>query len=266
MQIKVKANISEIILGAFLVIAVFAMGMVVESSRQPQPNQSATENSEHGSAVVAADKSPNITDWLLVLFNGLLFGSNLLLWGVTRTAADAAKKAAEAADASAKAVTVVERAYVYPVITGHGAVRKCIDTALVFYLGDQTKDNVPCSEKTTITFKLKNFGKTPAILKEAYVGCGVNPFVAEEGVAITESVLGEMDETGPLVGLMHSGITRNQALHINVHTAHFCFSGIVTYYDIWDNEHTTRFYFMWEHDTERMALKGIETKTKQNGE
>jgi hypothetical protein len=140
MLIKLKANIPEIFLGVFLTIAIFALGMTFESSYRVQSNQIAQAAAERGSGPIAANKEENkITDWLLVLFNGLLFGANLLLWRVTKTAADAAKKAADAADLSAKAVTVVERAYIYPVVIMHGGIEACINNALVFYLDDFTR-------------------------------------------------------------------------------------------------------------------------------
>jgi hypothetical protein len=199
------------------------------------------------------------------IFTVALFGANLLLWIVTRTAANAAKKAADAANVSAKAVAIVERAYVYPVIIGHGAVEECIKSALVFY-DEVGKEDVPALETAEITYRLKNFGKTPAIVKTAFVGFGVATVGALIGVSITESVLASLEETGPLVSQMQVGITRKQAQNILAYTAHVCFEGNVTFVDIWGNEHTTDFYFVWDKSIRRMALRGVRTKTKQKGE
>jgi hypothetical protein len=262
MLVKLKANIPEIFLGIFLTVAIFAMGMTFESSYRAPSNQNTQANAEKGSGPEATNQSENkITDWLLVLFNGLLFGANLLLWRVTKTAADAAKKAADAADLSTKAVTVVERAYVYPVVITPGAIEQCIRAAL-----DSEEEDVPAVVTCELTFKFKNFGKTPAVLKEAFVGFGVSPLGAEIGISIPEGVLGDSEETGALTSEMQKGITRRQAQHIGVYTGHICFTGTVTFYDIWDNENTTRFYFVWDQWTKRMTLNGVETKTKQKGE
>jgi hypothetical protein len=177
-----------------------------------------------------------------------------------------AGRSADAAKQAADALPVVERAYIYPIIIAHGAIEDCIKNALVFYLGDPTKDDVPATETAELTFKFKNFGKTPAILKSAFVGFGVHPIGAEIGLSIPEAVLGVLEETNPLTSQMQIGITRKQAQHILVHTGHVCFTGEITFDDIWGNEHTTKFYFVWDKEIKRMALRSVETKTKpKNG-
>lgn len=181
----------------------------------------------------------------------------------TIRAARASQKAAIAADLSANAIIVVERAYVYPIIVAHGAIEECIKTALVYYEGDPTKDDVPAPVTAEITFKFKNFGKTPAILKTAFVGLGVNTVGAEIGVPVPEAVLGVSEETKPIPCKMYTGISRNQAHHINVCTGHVCFTGQVTFDDIWGDEHTTEFSFTWDKDIKRMTLYYIGTKTDQ---
>ncbi len=164
------------------------------------------------------------------------------------------------------ALSVVERAYVYPIIVSPGAIEACIENALVFYLDDLTKDDVPATETAELTFKFKNFGKTPAVLKNAFVGFGVATVGALIGVSLPESVLASLEETGLLTSKMQVGITRRQAQHILVYTAHICFEGHVTFDDIWGNEHTTEFYFVWDKETKRMTLRWVETETKQKGE
>lgn len=186
----------------------------------------------------------------------------------TVSLARSTRRAAEAAKISADTLPVVERAYVYPIIIGHGAINDCVMNALVFFLGDTTKYDLPAPETAELTFKFKNFGNTPAILKTAFVGFGVDPLGAEIGLSIPEAVLGVLEETNPLKTRMQIGITGNQAQHILAYTGHICFSGKITFDDIWGNEHTTRFYFAWDKDIQRMALRWVETKTKtkQKGE
>lgn len=177
----------------------------------------------------------------------------------TNIARDSANAAKQAADA----MSVVERAYVYPEIISAGAIDECISDALVFYEGDPAKDDTPILTTAEITFKIKNYGKTPAILKDAFTGFGVNPLSTEIGISISEAILGEKETTRELHTRMQVGLTRNQARHILAYTASLGFSGQITFDDIWGNEHTTRFYFVWDKEIKRMALRGIETKTKQ---
>jgi hypothetical protein len=257
---QVKFRIPEIFLGAFLAVAIFAMGMTFESSRYPPSQQSAAQTAQYEGSVETADKSPNITDWLIAGFSGLLVVANIFLWIANNRSAIAAKSAVEA-------LPIVERAYVYPVVVGHGAIGDCIENARVFYLDDPTKDDVPAAETAEITFKFKNFGKTPAILKTAFAGVGVAPLGAQIGLPLADSVLGAGEETAtPLVSKMEVGITRTQAQHILAYTRHVCFEGKVTFDDIWGNEHTTEFYFVWDHWISRMNLRWVETKTKHKGE
>jgi hypothetical protein len=196
-----------------------------------------------------------IAAFIIAWFTWSLRQSTEKMWGET-------KKAADAADASAKAVSIVERAYVYPIITGHSAIGECINNARVFYLDDLTKDDVPTPETAEVTFVFKNFGKTPAILKEAFVGFGAAPLGALIGVSIVESVLASLEETSPLISQMQVGITRKQAQRILTYTGHVCFEGNVTFDDIWGNEHTTEFYFIWDISIGRMALRGVKIKIK----
>jgi hypothetical protein len=65
---------------------------------------------------------------------------------------------------------------------------------------------------------------------------------------------------------MQMGITRKQAQQIGAYTGHLCFEGTISFNDIWENEHITEFYFVWDHWISRMNLRWVETKTKQKGE
>jgi hypothetical protein len=103
-------------------------------------------------------------------------------------------------------------------------------------------------------------------LKSAFVAFGAPPHGALIGVAIIKSILASSDETGMLTSKMQIGLTRNQAKYILAYTGHFSFEGHVTFDDVWGNEHTTEFYFVWDKETERMALRGVRTETKQKGE
>lgn len=151
-------------------------------------------------------------------------------------------------------------AYVYPIIISAGAAAECITSATVYYVGDLTKDDVPVPETTELTFRIKNYGNTPAILKTAYVGYGAWPIDAEIGLTLSEPILGENEATNDLIAEMQIGLTRNQALHILSYTGNLCFSGQITFENVWGKEYVTRFLFSWEPVSKRMMLRQIETK------
>jgi hypothetical protein len=94
MLVKLKANVPEIILGALLAVAVFAMGMAFESSRHPPSNNYSGQATKEGSAPIAAEHGPDkVTDWLLVFLNVFLVGSTLLLWRANNRSAKIAERA-----------------------------------------------------------------------------------------------------------------------------------------------------------------------------
>jgi hypothetical protein len=267
-------------LAIFLAVAVF---FEWSSANAPRPNPKTNGDQHARNRPVDNDTSVFLTvgTWvsdhhdgieaaaaiLSVVFTVALVGSNIALWLVTRTAANAAKEAADAASRSADGIAVVERAYIYPVIIGHGAIGDCIKNALVFYEGDPSKDNEPARETAEIAFKFKNFGKTPAFLKTVFAGVGVAPTGLRIGLPIVEAVLGTGEETiTPFISKMQVGITRTQAQRILDYTRHVCFEGHVTFDDIWGNEQTTEFYFIWDYWISRMNLHWTETKTKKKSE
>ncbi|HTC19085.1 MAG TPA: hypothetical protein VK690_08220 [Stellaceae bacterium] len=174
-------------------------------------------------------------------------------------------KAASAAKAAAEALPIVERAYVYPVVVSVVGMAEYIDESTIYFLNPDQIDK-PRPETRDIAFKIKNYGKTPAILKSVFAGLGVWPIGAEIGLSIPEATLGPMDITSDFTAAMQVGLTRNQAKHILAYEAHLGFSGTIVFDDIWGNENTTTFLFVWDNEIKRMALRGVETKIKQKGE
>ena len=172
----------------------------------------------------------------------------------------AAEKAAAAAQTSADALPVVERAYVYPIIISARDIADCIDAP--FFYSSPTQDDIPSQTTTEITFKIKNYGKTPAILKDAYAGLGIYSIGAAIGLSIPEAILGEMETTNILTTKMQVGLTRQQAVGVRSCTAIMSFSGQITFDDIWGNEHVTDFFFAWDKDINQMALRSVSTKPK----
>jgi len=139
----------DIFLGALLAVAVFAMGMTFES-RHALTNEGTKTGAEQSSGDIAARQSENkLTDWLLVLFNGLLFGSAILLWRANNRSAKIAEDT----------LTKIQRPYVfiYDVIGIRAGATEHMDGHVPYTVG--------------------NFGQTPAIIErvEARISKGDEP-------------------------------------------------------------------------------------------
>lgn len=208
------------------------------------------------------------TDSLLATYTGLLAGFTGVLalvsivqgWFLFR-ADKTARISAEAAKASADALQVTERAYVYPVIVSFGDLMDHIRLAKAFFLDtDNSKADAHCSESVGLAFKIKNYGKTPAILKQVFAAFGVYPLGAGLGVVVPEGILGAGEATSELTSEMQQGLSRNEANHVVVYTRHIAFVGEIVFEDIWANEYRTRFHFAWEHSTNKMQLAGLVTE------
>jgi hypothetical protein len=192
----------------------------------------------------------------LVLFNGGLLYVTISLSESTRIAANATKDAVDA-------LPVVERAYVYPVIVSAEAVSYYIRDAIAYGAGDPSKDDAPSDGFVSVDFRLRNYGKTPAILKSVYAGLGMRPIGGEMGLGIAENILGTMESTGILTAATPVGMTPRQARGILSYTRSFCLNGTVEFIDVWGSEYSTRFEFTWDHDIKSMALTNVTTEKSQ---
>jgi hypothetical protein len=150
------------------------------SSQRPLPNENTKTNAEQSGGVITTNQSENkITDWLLVLFNGLLVGSTVLLWRASekqiwqarlesrRTRVhraqdemrieeqiNIARQSSNAAQKAAETLPIIEGAYVFPDILAESIASNLQN------LGHPMVTN----RVLRLEFQFKNFGKTPAIL------------------------------------------------------------------------------------------------------
>ena len=134
------------------------------------------------------------------------------LWVATNGQARLTKIAAYAARDATEALPVVERAYVYPEIVSAEDIAECIRHARVFYFDEFAADGSPnadrpAAEIAKLSFRLRNYGKTPAILKSLFAGLGAYPLGAEIGLSIPEGILGEKESTSDLIAEMQVGLT-----------------------------------------------------------
>jgi hypothetical protein len=188
----------------------------------------------------------------------------IILGTFTVKLAQSTKIAAKATKSAVDALPVVERAYVYPVIVSSDGVAKYIQDAVVFGVDDPDNYDTPSDGFVSVTFRLKNYGKTPAIVKAVYAGLGVQPIGAEIGFAVADGTLGAMESTGEFKADTQLGITTAQATNIIAYCGWFCLDGTIEFSDIWGNDYVNRFTFTWSPDVERMTLSRITTEAKQD--
>jgi len=114
--------------------------------------------SKEGNQTKTANENTTV-NWLLVFFNGLLaiftFGlyvSTYKLWKTTNRVANATKDAADAAKKSAESLPLIENAYIFV------EVEEDIDKKAA---------KIPFNELKIVVITVRNYGRTPAIIKEA---------------------------------------------------------------------------------------------------
>jgi hypothetical protein len=171
-------------------------------------------------------------------------------------------RAANAARAAAEALPIVERAYLYPAILGDGGVATCIDdTSTMFSTDDESANLV--GNGTDMTFTVKNYGKTPAILKEIKTAVLIEgtPDLVSEIHSIERPVLGAAEEVGNLL-LVVDGFTSKQANGIILGGEKLIFRGSILFKDIWHAEWETSFLFHWSSTAGHFALKDVVTTRK----
>ena len=162
------------------------------------------------------------TLWLMI-FTGLLFVCNILLWISTKKAADAAKKAANA-------MPVVERAYVF-VKVEHARV-------------------IPSNGIITLTayIMMENYGKTPAIINKIR---GV--------ISLNKAIIPEIEETeippGLVIGTGSDNFKReaisillkaDEWANVKMRGIPIYGCGRIEYEDIFHGTHITG--FCWDFD------------------
>jgi hypothetical protein len=155
-----KFRVPEIFLGAFLAVAMFAMGMVFHSSRyQPTDENSAKKGADGDKAHVdhssfgdwiAQDAAGFFTFWLVVVgFGqaGLFYWQLRLIRKSLSPAENAAKAARDAADIAKDALTKLERPRI---------------------LSDTPKFSVANDGSMSANFPILNFGRDPGRIREQW--------------------------------------------------------------------------------------------------
>jgi len=177
----------------------------------------------------------------VAVFTGVLAAGTLLLWWYTKRAANAAKAAAEH-------IPRVERAYLHIII-----VNETISDAGISLASNQAAlhGEGHVELRPSVRYKFKNYGKTPALLKE------ISRFVSQE-VALPEEpqyipvdtvtkerFVAAGDATEEWECSFPGPLSIQDAASINRAQRSFWFYGRVIYDDIFGTSHEHRFVWKW---------------------
>ena len=228
MRLKLKFYFPEILFGMFLAVAIFAMGVVFESSRHPPGDNQYAHGANNGGTPIVADNGIKITDWLLVLLNFFLVGSTLMLWKANNRSAQVAERA----------LTDLERPFVGVKILEDG----------LFNLENGV-------EHKSLRFRLVNYGRTPATITQLFddiiiCQCGKTPTLldttTEENKIPMGFIIGADSEAYQLSDRRYADRFSEAELRaFTMGTDDVFFLGFVRYRDIFNNKYQTGFCLKW---------------------
>jgi hypothetical protein len=252
MLIKLRFRIPEILFGVLLAVALFALGAAFWSSpNSSMPTQAQTgtksgESSPGNKHEIAWWQDPVAVFTLGLVFIGLLqacifYGQMRLI----RKSLAPAKEAAEAAKLNAEAVIDAERAYLFIEIGLHNIPE--MNSVLFEIDGPDDGTKFPIY----LSYTFKNFGRTPAILREISYGTAVAPELPQMRTYVPVihlpcRVLAADKPTPPLPVDDLPVITRAVAKSIRDTENTFWFYGEVIYDDMFGWRRT--FNFVWHYN------------------
>ncbi len=217
-ETSAKSNIKTENNGNITRNSISTINKIDTESRNPAAQNGHKPNDEGQTGAVKDDPITRYTLWL-VIFTGLLFVCNFLLWLYTMRAANAAKK-------SADALPTIERAYIF--------VDAC------------TPEHVE-GNMFEVAISFSNFGKTPAILTKVhgeFVWGEQSPskfpeikLPFPEGSVVVKPNSSELIKVSAYVPPDILGKIERKEIRS------FC-CGLVEYHDIWKVKHETG--FCWE--------------------
>jgi hypothetical protein len=214
-----------------------------------------------------------VSDWLLVVFNGLLALFTWRLWISTAGLFRVTKIAADAARDSADALVSAESAHVSVKLV-HNNVYEAAGKFGGLWPNSPQMGRL--STAITVTYTFKNFGKTPAILLE--VNDAIN-FSRTPPGRRTYAGQREIPPEGTIIGAdktsersfecrLATFLEMKEASELAKGNASIYFWGRAVYADIFEREieHTFMFRFAGDGSAHRLYMKTRQIKTQRRDE
>jgi len=264
-----KFRVPDIVLGAFLTVAVLAMGMLFESSRrhptqQPTASDAAKENTSHQPERslwnwLTHDAAGFFTLWLVIVGGGQI---GLFYWQLRliRVAAEDAKRAGLAAERAAKATEDAVK------LAGETAKRQL---RAYVNVGSSQLDNFGFDQPPTITVELVNNGQTPAYRLRRSMTLFASEFPFTKEVILTEgkreSILGPSGKINMGPNAMGAALTAEQTQSVISGDWAIYALGVVKYFDAFNEERTTRFSLYFRGNGKSPGQNGIALSHAEKG-
>jgi len=187
-----------------------------------------------------------------------LWQLRLMLDGMrdAKIAANAAQESAEAAKVNAQAVINADRAYLFVSVEGEN-IAALIGKAAIAPV-PQNMEDAPIST-LRLTYAFKNYGRTPAVIREISYGTLVAPDIFkavreyEAVVDLPAHILGAGEKTNPPIMVDDLRVTAGEAQSIRIAETTFWFYGIVVYDDTFGWRRTLK--FIWHYGAESNGLR-----------
>jgi hypothetical protein len=241
-----RSRLPEIFLGAFLAVAIFAIGMLFASSRLlPVQNTATRQTAEVQSLWIPTD-SVGLYTLVLAAFTALLVGVSAWQGYFLLRADRTARIAANASKESADALTQSERAHVFIKIEAQDFMEATTSADLAKITIDGF-----VSTPVTVEYRFKNYGKTPATIKEVSRDIIVSANCPNEIEYLpvefvpTERVLAADAETDPPWKCIRTHLSKGELMEIIRAQKSFWFYGRVLYDDVFGIGHEHRFIYRY---------------------
>jgi hypothetical protein len=265
MLIKLRANIPEIVVGVLLAVAVFAMGMAIESSRHPPSQQ--IESSSHPKPAnetlerTAEKEIAQYTKWL-AWFTGALVVVSAIQGFFLLRADKTARIAANAATRSSNAAIGMELPILDVASLSIDMLSVTPGTDLTGAYGGVVNEGVPGLNSVISAIPIENFGRTPAFPTKIEIGHCVASALPAQPIYPTslprrrDAFIDRKTKGGVEI---HYGIdlTADQIASIRERTSFLWLYCAYHYLDFLREPHEARFCWKWSQDPPGHGIYGF---------
>jgi hypothetical protein len=272
MRLNLRIYFPEVLFGMLLSVAIFAVGAAFWSSPNsstPAKQQSSANRSQKQAGHpqpssfrdwITDDATGFFTSWLVIVggFQVVLFYVQLRL---IRKGLKPAEIAAKAAELNAEALMTAEGAHLYPIIKGSNL--KDVFYGVIMHPDESPDTNI--TVQPHVTYCLKNYGKTPAVLERIMHGVAYYPTkstsrtMSQEDSAL-EIVVSDGETTEFTVTISGETFTRAKAKAVHIYQAELLFFGEVFFRDFFNR----RIQCFWEFDGRRSGFHLYRLEEKPN--